>query len=108
VGRTARPAERDDLLREEGVIDSKRKAGDLTTDLDILRDAARRPTMPRRPAAPAYRCGACRVLKLPCPPGGVPELFVLPLSEASQLTPHQWAFFLVGATNLFAVFVVAL
>jgi hypothetical protein len=33
---------------------------------------------------------------------------VLPLSEASQLTPHQWGFFLVGAANLFAVFVVTL
>jgi transposase-like protein len=41
----ARPKE-EDALREEEVNRLKRKVGELTMDLDILREAAKRPTMP--------------------------------------------------------------
>jgi hypothetical protein len=42
----ARPKE-DEALREEEVNRLKRKVGELTMDLDILREAAKvRPTMP--------------------------------------------------------------
>ena len=36
----------DDALREEEINRLKRKVGELTMDLDILREAARRPTTP--------------------------------------------------------------
>ena len=36
----------DEALREEEVNRLKRKVGELTMDLDILREAARRPTTP--------------------------------------------------------------
>jgi hypothetical protein len=36
----------DEALREEEINRLKRKVGELTMDLDILREAARRPTMP--------------------------------------------------------------
>ena len=42
----ARPKE-EDGLREEEVNRLKRKVGELTMDLDILREAAKRPTTPR-------------------------------------------------------------
>jgi len=41
----ARPKE-EDGLREEEVNRLKRKVGELTMDLDILREAAKRPTTP--------------------------------------------------------------
>ena len=41
----ARPKE-EDALREEEVNRLKRKVGELTMDLDILREAATRPTTP--------------------------------------------------------------
>ena len=41
----ARPKE-EDALREEEVNRLKRKVGELTMDLDILREAAKRPTVP--------------------------------------------------------------
>ena len=41
----ARPKE-DDAVREEEVNRLKRKVGELTMDLDILREAAKRPTTP--------------------------------------------------------------
>ena len=41
----ARPKE-EDALREEEVNRLKRKVGELTMDLDILREAAKRPTTP--------------------------------------------------------------
>ena len=36
----------DEALREEEINRLKRKVGELTMDLDILREAARRPTTP--------------------------------------------------------------
>jgi transposase-like protein len=36
----------DEALREEAINRLKRKVGELTMDLDILREAARRPTTP--------------------------------------------------------------
>jgi transposase-like protein len=42
----ARPKE-EDGLREEEVNRLKRKVGELTMDVDILREAANRPTTPR-------------------------------------------------------------
>jgi hypothetical protein len=36
----------DEALREEEINRLKRKVGELTLDLDILREAARRPTTP--------------------------------------------------------------
>ena len=41
----ARPKEKD-ALREEEINRLKRKVGELTMDLDILREAAKRPTTP--------------------------------------------------------------
>ena len=41
----ARPKE-EEALREEEVNRLKRKVGELTMDLDILREAAKRPTTP--------------------------------------------------------------
>jgi hypothetical protein len=41
----ARPKE-EDALHEEEVNRLKRKVGELTMDLDILREAAKRPTTP--------------------------------------------------------------
>jgi transposase-like protein len=37
---------KDEALREEEINRLKRKVGELTMDLDILREAARRPTTP--------------------------------------------------------------
>ena len=42
----ARPKEEEEALREEEINRLKRKVGELTMDLDILREAARRPTTP--------------------------------------------------------------
>src|SRR3984957_20352297 len=54
----------DDALREEEINRLKRKVGELTMDLDLLREAARRPTTPgtsdeRWRRGPAYRCDEC-------------------------------------------------
>jgi len=69
-GLRARPKE-DEALREEMVNRLKRKVGELTMDLDILREAARlRPTTPGRPTSDGDMARlsmrkVCKVLKFP-------------------------------------------